>query len=151
MVFERDVVEYVPYWWLLYPPALRRHDTVDTMGFPATMIPMDDSVELVEIVSPTPRPLRVHQESLELLVQNRDVQTPELQAHNQNFLGVRRNDAERESGVLGEQNPVRMGPPQTHQNIKRNASQRTMNSESSIGMEMVSDGELDRLGIGMGN
>ncbi len=55
----------------------------------------------------------------------------------------------RESPILG-LNSVRIAPDATtNHDIRRNDTQRTVSSVSSMGMSVVSDGELERLGVGV--
>lgn len=58
----------------------------------------------------------------------------------------------RESPVLGQMNPVRMQNTTQGSNLSGNVqrfeSQRTVSSVSSMGVSVVSDTELERLGVG---
>lgn len=86
--------------------------------------------------------------------------TPELQ--DMSLLGPRNGvpgrvlsqELMRESPVLGQMNPVRMQAQAAPSNlgggggVQRFESQRTVSSVSSMGISIVSDTELERLGVG---
>jgi hypothetical protein len=83
--------------------------------------------------------------------------TPELQ--DTSLLGPRgpagrvlSQELMRESPVLGQMNPVRMQNTTQGSNLSGNVqrfeSQRTVSSVSSMGVSVVSDTELERLGVG---
>lgn len=111
------------------------------------------------IASPRPSLRPSNQNSLEQLVRG-GMSTPEP-SHPSPLL-LRRNPSAakkilneefmRESPVLGNKHAVKIyAPPQPsklQQNIRRNESQRTVSSMSSAGPSMISDAELERLGVG---
>lgn len=136
------------------PPFLSHHNrelTRDTMGFPTIIPPETLNNEPTPIMAPMPRHPLVHQASLERAVRE-GMMSPDQDPSRLGSPAV----TVRESAVLGEQNPVRMvgqgqGPPLSHQNgsnLGRNVSQRTVDSVSTMGVSVVSDGELERLGVG---
>jgi hypothetical protein len=81
-------------------------------------------------------------------VQNMDL----LAARNGPASRVLSQELMRESPVLGRMNPVRMQgtnvPRDTGGGVQRFESQRTVSSVSSLGVSVVSDTELERLGVG---
>jgi len=102
----------------------------------------------IPVASPSPGQPLISQSSLGHLIRQ-GMTTPEP-----NLLKPDRilsSEFQRESPILGNRHPVRMyAPPPSsklQQNLTRNASQKTVSSMSSIG-HMVSDEELDRLGVG---
>jgi hypothetical protein len=142
----------------------------DTMGFP---VELDEpgTFHEIQLVSPVPVNPSIHQNSLERVVrQGMLSESPVSSIRNANLLrhdwsGSRQHlevnrvlsqQMLRESPVLGHNNPVRMfqlpqpsatrlsggAPPE------RNQSQRTVSTVSSMGVSIVSDGELERLGVG---
>jgi hypothetical protein len=134
--------------------------TRDTMGFPVdgSDIGLNRlSTPGLPIVAPIPRHALVHQDSLERVVREGMMNgTPELQ--DVSLLGPRNGptgrvlsqELMRESPILG-LNPVRMqGAPTSNVGggVQRFESQRTLSSVSSMGISVVSDTELERLGVG---
>ena len=76
-------------------------------------------------------------------------ESPEPIAQNPDRLRVLSQEMQRESPVLG-LNSVRMAPQAAaNDGVRRNDTQRTVDSESSMGISVVSDGELERLGVGV--
>jgi hypothetical protein len=126
--------------------------TRDTMGFPIE----PEEIRLLPampttIVSPAPRYPLVHQDSLERVIRQglMPSESPEPRNLNPDRLRVISQEMPRESPILG-LNSVRMAP-QTAANdgLRRNDTQRTVSSVSSMGMSVISDGELERLGVGV--
>lgn len=133
-------------------PILLPQHTRDTMGFPIE----PEEIRLpptmpTTIVSPVPRHPLVHQDSLERVVRQALVpsESPEQSNLNSDRLRVISQEMPRESPILG-LNSVRIAP-QTMPNdgVRRNDTQRTVSSVSSMGISVVSDGELERLGVGV--
>ncbi|KAH8590851.1 hypothetical protein B0O99DRAFT_691160 [Bisporella sp. PMI_857] len=128
----------------------------DTMGFPITPglqspmqtspeVPLISATQTTPIVSPMPHYV-VHQDSLERIVRD-GVVSPEPSL----LSPVSRASTLRESGVLGEGNMVRIQEPPAsldRGDVTRNASRRTVDTVSSMGMSVISNTELERLGIG---
>jgi len=138
------------------PPFLAHHNrelTHDSMGFPTVIPPETLNNEATPIMAPIPRHPLVHQASLERVVRE-GMMSPDQDPSRLGSPAL----TVRESAVLGERNPVRVvgqgqgqGQPLSYQNggnVGRNVSQRTVDSVSSIGVSVVSDGELERLGVG---
>jgi hypothetical protein len=136
------------------PSILLSQHTRDTMGFP-----IEQGFEeirahpetLIPIVAPVPRHPLMHQDSLERVVRQglMPSQSPILNATNPNRFRVLSQEMPRESPVLGVMNQVRIIPQAAINNsLGRNNTQRTVSSISSMGIDMVSDGELERLGVG---
>jgi hypothetical protein len=76
-------------------------------------------------------------------------ESPEPSISNPWRLRVLSQEMLRESPVLG-LNAVRMAPQAAaNDGLRRNDTQRTVNSDSSMGISIVSDGELERLGVGV--
>jgi hypothetical protein len=133
-------------------PALLPQHTRDTMGFPIEPeeIRLPPAVPTT-IVSPVPRHPLVHQDSLERVVREglMSSESPEPISSNPNRLRVLSQEMLRESPVLG-LNAVRMAPQAAaNDGLRRNDTQRTVSSDSSMGISIVSDGELERLGVGV--
>ena len=134
-------------------PVLLPQHTRDTMGFPIER----EEIRLVPampttIVSPVPRHPLVHQDSLERVVRQglRPSESPEPSNLNPDRLRVLSQEMPRESPILG-LNSVRMAPQAAvNDGVRRNDTQRTVSSVSSMGVSVVSDGELERLGVGVG-
>jgi hypothetical protein len=143
-------------------PFMMPLQTRDTMGFPVDGSDIGlhrTSTPVLPIVAPVPRHPLVHQDSLERTVRGGLMNgTPELQ--DMSRLGPRNGPAGRvlsqemmrESPVLGQMNPVRFQGPNASSNmgngVQRFESQRTVSSVSSMGISVVSDTELERLGVG---
>ncbi|KAH8791618.1 hypothetical protein BGZ57DRAFT_602176 [Hyaloscypha finlandica] len=133
------------------PVPLPQH-TRDTMGFPIE----PEEIRLppampTTIVSPVPRYPLVHQDSLERVVRQglMPSESPEPRNLNPDRLRVISQEMPRESPILG-LNSVRMAPQAAaNDGLRRNDTQRTVSSVSSLGMSVVSDGELERLGVGV--
>ncbi len=143
-----------------FPPQAGR----DTMGFPAEREFTEIMIEpeaATPIISPTPRRPLVHQASLERAVRQ-DMppgDSPVTGTVNPGRLGSLREEAPRDSIMLGHQSPPttqHQPPPSaadrwvagTGNGIGRNESQRTVSSDSSMGISIISDTELERLGVG---
>jgi hypothetical protein len=131
----------------------------DTTSFPTTPEEIDRQItQTPTIISPVPRHPLVHQDSLERVVQQGLVTTPGFPERDSSRLDPRTRilsqEMLRESPVLGDLSAVRMmqGSPVSYNNtevdVERNPSQRTVSSVSSMGVSVVSDGELERSGIG---
>jgi hypothetical protein len=142
-------------------PLMMPQQTRDTMGFPIDSSDIGlnrTSTPGLPIVAPIPRHPLVHQDSLERVVREGMMNgTPELQ--DTSLLGPRgpagrvlSQELMRESPVLGQMNPVRMQNTTQGSNLSGNVqrfeSQRTVSSVSSMGVSVVSDTELERLGFG---
>ena len=142
-------------------PLMMSQNMRDTMGFPVDGSDIGihrTSTPGFPIVAPVPRHPLVHQDSLERVVREGMNATPELQGVN--MLGPRNGPAGRvlsqelmrESPVLGQLNPVRLqgatAPGNLGGGVQRFESQRTVSSVSSMGISVVSDTELERLGVG---
>ncbi|KAE9369577.1 hypothetical protein N431DRAFT_443222 [Stipitochalara longipes BDJ] len=133
-------------------PVLLPQHTRDTMGFPIE----PEEIRLppampTTIVSPVPRHPLVRQDSLERVVRQglMPSDSPEPSNLNPDRLRVLSQEIPRESPILG-LNTVRIAPEATANNgVSRYDTQRTVSSESSIGISVVSDGELERLGVGV--
>jgi hypothetical protein len=134
-------------------PILLPQHTRDTMGFPIEQ----EEIRLAPampttIVSPVPRHPLVHQDSLERVVRQglMPSESPEPSNLNPGRLRVLSQEMPRESPILG-LNSVRIAPqPAANGGVRRNDTQRTVSSVSSLGISVVSDGELERLGVGVG-
>jgi hypothetical protein len=128
--------------------------TRDTMGFPVERDFEEFRPHLetpLPIVAPVPRHPIMHQDSLELVVRQglMPSESPVPSNTNPDRLRVLSQEMPRESPVLGDMHPVRMMPPAALNNgLGRNNTQRTVSTVSSMGIDMVSDGELERLGVG---
>lgn len=147
-----------------FPQTGRSRDTIDTMGFPVEedfeMLRLQHPVPNipVAIVAPIPRHPLVHQDSLERVVRDGMVPSPSpsfsiasaadprtrVLSH---VMGVT------ESPVLGDPNRARFPAQQLQPSglglgVSRNDTQRTVSTVSSMGVSVVSDVELDRLGVG---
>jgi hypothetical protein len=135
-------------------PVLFPQHTRDTMGFPIDERPDEIRLQTASpalIVSPVPRHPLIHQDSLEQVVRQglMPSESPIPSVTDPSRLRVLSQEMSRESPVLGGMNPVRMIPqPVTNSDLGRNDTQRTASSVSSMGIDMVSDGELERLGVG---
>lgn len=142
-------------------PFMMPQNTRDTMGFPVDGSDVGihrTSTPIFPIVAPVPRHPLVHQDSLERVVREGMMNgTPELQ--DMSRLGPRNGPAGRvlsqelmrESPILGQMNPVRFQGTNTSNmgnGVQRFESQRTVSSVSSMGISVVSDTELERLGVG---
>lgn len=118
-------------------------DTIDTMGFPVETTQTEMPVSQGEVPIESPRPVypTTHQNSLERV--------------------TRQDTGMSESPVLGfgDRQPPRKfgphpGPPSTSANygmpsgVSRNISVKTVSSMNSYAPPMVSDAELERLGVG---
>lgn len=145
----------------------------DTMGFPVDqdfeMIRLTEPVPHipVPIVAPIPRHPLVHQDSLERQVRAGMVTSPSpvpstLEPVNPARLRILSQGTSRESPILGnDPTHVRILPQGTGSSIgvsasglggglNRNDTQRTVSSVSSMGQSIISDGALERMGIGAG-
>jgi hypothetical protein len=134
-------------------PILPPQHTRDTMGFPIVQeeIRLEPAMPAT-IVSPVPRHPLAHQDSLERIVRQglMPSESPEPGNLNPDRLRVLSQEMPRESPILG-LNSVRMAPQAAANNgVRRNDTQRTVSSVSSFGISVVSDGELERLGVGVG-
>ncbi|KAH8661577.1 hypothetical protein BGZ60DRAFT_413475 [Tricladium varicosporioides] len=141
----------------------------DTMGFPVD----SDSPEIpsmpyqeIPLAAPAPRHPLIHQDSLERVVrQGMSTPEPGTLAPTNPLLQQPRHSGPvarllsgqypaTESPVLGMQNPVTIHAPQPAalqpSGLGRNVSQRTVSSVSSMGPSVISDTELERLGVGPG-
>jgi hypothetical protein len=143
-------------------PGMMSQQTRDTMGFPVDASDIGihrTSTPGLPIAAPVPRHPLVQQDSLERVVRDGMMNgTPDL--HDTSRLGPRNGPAGRvlsqelmrESPVLGQMNPVRMrgttAPSNLNGGVQRFESQRTVSSVSSMGINIVSDAELERLGVG---
>jgi hypothetical protein len=135
-------------------PVLLTQHTRDTMGFP-----IDERLDEIRlqtaspapIISPVPRHPLVHQDSLERVVRQglMPSESPIPSVTDSSRLRVLSQEMPRESPVLGGMNPVRMMPQvATSNGMGRNDTQRTVSSVSSMGVDVISDRELERLGVG---
>ena len=133
-------------------PMLLPQHTRDTMGFPIEPEEIRITPDMpATIVSPVPRHPLVHQDSLERVVRQglMPSESPEPNLANPNRLRMLGQEMARESPVLG-LNSVRMTPQTAMDDgVRRNDTQRTVSSVSSMGISVVSDGELERLGVGV--
>jgi hypothetical protein len=133
-------------------PVLLPQYTSDTMGFPL----QSEGIHLppaipTPIVSPVPRHPLVHQDSLERVVRQglMPSDSPEPSNLNPDRLRVISQEMTRESPILG-LNSIRIAPQAAgNDGLRRNDTQRTVSSVSSMGISVVSDGELERLGVGV--
>lgn len=145
----------------------------DTMGFPVEqdfeMVRLTEPVPHipVPIVAPIPRHPLVHQDSLERQVRAGMVTSPSpalstLGPVNPARLRILSQGTPRESPILGnDPTHVRILPQGTGSTIglgasglggglNRNDTQRTVSSVSSMGLSIISDGALERMGVGAG-
>lgn len=136
-------------------PEEQRHPSFPVEPMPLRTSPRSQDRDIerdhqnTPLASPSPGQPLMSQNSLSHLIRQ-GMTTPEP-----NLLKPERalsSEFQRESPILGNSHlPVRIfAPPplsRSHQNIMRNASQKTVSSMGSIG-PMVSDEELDRLGVG---
>ena len=152
------------------PSFLVVQHTRDTMGFPVDPN-VPESFHEVPLVAPVPVHPSIHQDSLERVVRQGMLgESPVPIVRNASLLHqdvpesgrlVRVNrivsqEIARESPVLGQNNSVRFQQPEPAATWlssgsappERNQSQKTVSSVSSIGVSVVSDGELERLGVG---
>jgi hypothetical protein len=133
-------------------PALLPQRTRDTMGFSMGPEEIRLPPAMPTIVAPVPRHPLVQQDSLERVVREglTPSESPEPSNLNPARLRVLSQEMPRESPILG-LNSVRIAPDATSNNfVRRNDTQRTVSSVSSMGISVVSDGELERLGVGVG-
>lgn len=132
-------------------PALLPQRTRDTMGFPIEPEEISLAPPMPTIVAPVPRHPQVQQDSLERVVREglMPSESPEPGNLNPARLRVLSQEMPRESPILG-LNSVRIAPDATtNDGMRRNDTQRTVSSVSSMGISVVSDGELERLGVGV--
>jgi hypothetical protein len=132
-------------------PALVQQRTRDTMGFPIEPEEIRMPPAMPSIVAPVPRHPLVQQDSLERVVREglMPSESPEPGNLNPARLRVLSQEMPRESPILG-LNSVRIAPDAaTNDGVRRNDTQRTISSVSSMGISVVSDGELERLGVGV--
>jgi hypothetical protein len=132
-------------------PALLPQRTRDTMGFPMESEEIRLPPAMPTIVAPVPRHPLVQQDSLERVVREglNPRESPELGHPNPTRLRVLSQEMPRESPILG-LNSVRIAPvAATNNGVRRNDTQRTVSSVSSMGTSVVSDGELERMGVGV--
>jgi hypothetical protein len=137
----------------------------DTMGFPVEqdfeMVRLTEPVPHipVPIVSPIPRHPLVQQDSLERVVREGMVPSPSpamstLQPINPARLRVMSQETPRESPVLGnDPTHVRLLPEGTGSTIQGGGLMRnnTVSTVSSMGQSIISDGALERMGVGAYN
>jgi hypothetical protein len=106
----------------------------------------------IPLSAPTPRKTVVNQDSLERLVRSNMTtpepshQLPNLSRNSGAAAKVLSQEFPRESPVLGNRHTVRMYQP-SQLGLGRNESVRTVDS---LAARMVSDEELERLGVGIG-
>jgi hypothetical protein len=133
-------------------PALIQQRTRDTMGFPIEPEEICLPPPMPTIVAPFHRHPLVHQDSLERAVREGLIPSESSEPGNLNpaRLRVLSQEMPRESPILG-LNTVRIAPDAaSNHDVRRKDTQRTVSSVSSMGISVVSDGELERLGVGVG-